>query len=330
MGAVVDGLGHRPEYTTAGEGEGPVTRGYITADEVRHALIDRITTGVYPAGDPLPSHRRLAEDLGANRNTIQKACRSLVDQGVLESVPGQRATIVRRVPGAWGVGELVRERMRGAIWQAMIGGMPRERLLEEVVRLVDDVYSTSGVRIWFAECNAHESAALAAELGRLLGMSVEAGLVSELGQPGRWRQAHLLVTTFHHLAEASALLGDARERLVGVDTRLAPATALGIARLAQPRIGLVCTLASTAASLRYVILSYLPGRQIDVALIDAADDVARIAATCGHLVVTHNCVAECARITPRRPDVVIEFTIEPQSMDYLRQRIALARRAAGR
>jgi hypothetical protein len=54
--------------------------------------------------------------------------------------------------------------------------------------------------------------------------------------------------------------------------RLAPATALGIARLARPCIGLVCTLASTAASLRYVILSYLPGRQIDVALIDAADD----------------------------------------------------------
>jgi len=225
--------------------------------------------------------------------------------------------------------DLVFQQVRDVIWQAMLAGVARRQLLTEVTALIEKVYGESELRIRFLECNPHDSATLSRDLSRLTGVQIEAGLLDEVEQDvdAFAQSSDLIVTTFHHLAGVLQTLAQYRDRVVGVDTRPSSETLLRIARLTKPRIGLVCTLPDTARSLKYVILSYQPGTQVTTALIDAPDDVRRLAETCDHLLVTYNCVPALAQLTDRRPDVVIEFRIDDQSVEYLRERIRETRLA---
>jgi DNA-binding transcriptional regulator YhcF (GntR family) len=50
------------------------------ANAIRAFLVD----GTFPVGDPLPTMRRLAVDLGVHHNTVAEAYRVLSDEGWLE------------------------------------------------------------------------------------------------------------------------------------------------------------------------------------------------------------------------------------------------------
>ena len=301
----------------------------ISARDIQRALIWRISNGVYHPGDTLPSVRKLAEEFGANRNTVNKACQELRKLGILEMRADRRSPVVTRAATTAAPLDLVFQQVRDVIWQAMLAGVTRRQLLTEVTALIEKVYGESELQIRFLECNPYDSATLSRDLSRLTGVQIEAGLLDEVEQDvdAFAQSSDLIVTTFHHLAGVLQTLAQYRDRVVGVDTRPSSETLLRIARLTRPRIGLVCTLPDTARSLKYVILSYQPGTQVTTALIDAPDDVRRLAETCDHLLVTYNCVPALAQLTDRRPDVVIEFRIDDQSVEYLRERIREARLA---
>ena len=65
---------------------------------------------------------------------------------------------------------------------------------------------------------------------------------------------------------------------------------------------------------------------LGIAWEDKEDPVERLLAWSEHLVVTHTCIDQLKAITDRAPDVVIEFRIDEQSIDYLQQRLREARR----
>ena len=48
-------------------------RDLVTAEEIQQAIINRIMSRQYVSGDRLPSVRDLADELGSNRNTVNKA-----------------------------------------------------------------------------------------------------------------------------------------------------------------------------------------------------------------------------------------------------------------
>jgi DNA-binding transcriptional regulator YhcF (GntR family) len=306
-----------------------VTGERISARDIQRALIWRISNGVYHPGEALPSVRKLAEEFSANRNTVNKACQELRKLGILEMRADRRSPVVTRAAATAAPLDLVFQQVRDVIWQAMLAGVTRRQLLTEVTALIEKVYGESELQIRFLECNPYDSATLSRDLSRLTGVQIEAGLLDELQQDvdAFAQSSDLIVTTFHHLAGVLQTLAQYRDRVVGVDTRPSSETLLRIARLTKPRIGLVCTLPDTARSLKYVILSYQPGTQVATALIDAPDDVRHLAETCDHLLVTYNCVPALAQLTDRRPDVVIEFRIDDQSVEYLRERIREARLA---
>ena len=62
--------------------------------QVRSQMLDAIATGALPAGTRLPTIRQLAGDLGLANNTVARAYRELLADGVLES-RGRRGTYVR-------------------------------------------------------------------------------------------------------------------------------------------------------------------------------------------------------------------------------------------
>jgi len=58
-------------------------------EAVRDAIADHITTGSWRPGQRIPSERRLGEAFGVSRVTVRRALAALVEDGVLEVVPGR-------------------------------------------------------------------------------------------------------------------------------------------------------------------------------------------------------------------------------------------------
>ena len=52
-----------------------------------------IVSGEIPDGEEMPSRRMLSALLGVNPNTVQKACRLLEDEGILESRAGAKSYV---------------------------------------------------------------------------------------------------------------------------------------------------------------------------------------------------------------------------------------------
>ncbi|MDP4796014.1 MAG: winged helix-turn-helix domain-containing protein, partial [Rhodospirillales bacterium] len=51
--------------------------------QIRETLVDAILGGQLGGGEPLPSSRRMADNLGVSRNTVVLAYQNLVDDGYL-------------------------------------------------------------------------------------------------------------------------------------------------------------------------------------------------------------------------------------------------------
>lgn len=58
-------------------------------DQLYHTIIQMAALGALDSGEPLPSVRILARELGINPNTVQKAYQMLERDGILNTVPGK-------------------------------------------------------------------------------------------------------------------------------------------------------------------------------------------------------------------------------------------------
>jgi len=67
--------------------------------QLRNALLSRIVTGAWSAGDQLPTELQLCQDLGISRSTVRAAIQSLVRDGLVVRTPG-RGTFVTSAPAA--------------------------------------------------------------------------------------------------------------------------------------------------------------------------------------------------------------------------------------
>ena len=79
----------------------PTTR-LRTSERVAGILSDRIRSGLYRAGDPLPTERTLAADLGVHRRSVRTAIDHLVRDGLVSQRPNCRPTVGTSSPTAGG------------------------------------------------------------------------------------------------------------------------------------------------------------------------------------------------------------------------------------
>jgi DNA-binding transcriptional regulator YhcF (GntR family) len=304
----------------------------VTAEEVSQAILNRIMTGQYHPGSRLPSVRDLAEELGSNRNTVNKAYQMLLKLGVIEggSSGRQGFRVHNLLPEqAKSKHELIsyfHQQSVDLVWKGMAAGVSAHEMFDQLSSAIDEVYGPSSVQLLFIECNEQDSGEMGDNLHHSLGVKVDCGLLSEFheGFAARTAPYDLIVTTFHHMSEVLELVkqsGGSPTRVVGIDTRPTPETMLGIARLPKTHIGLVSTMPNTSHMLKYFIYSYHPEWQIEATTIHEKEAMLSIAASCDHLVMTHTCVEYVEALTGRKPDVVVYFQIDEQSLLFIQQRI---------
>lgn len=297
---------------------------HSSTEEIRHAVLNRISAGHYVLGSRIPSVRALAAEFGAHRNTVNKAFQELARDGVVSLVPGRGGgTFVQRVDVAGESSlEPLRADVRALAQQGRAIGLSRAHLDDLVSAALDEVYQARHIHAKFLECNVHDSHALVAQLAPLVECRIEPGVIEQANFALLGEQYDLIITTFHHLAEVNRALDPFRDKIIGVNAVPTHAVALKIARLEARRLGLICGRENTVQSMKYLVASYHPDDELEVALVDDADAVRALTERSEALIVTYSCADAVAQLTARAPDVVVEFQIEQQSVAFLRQRIA--------
>ncbi|MBI1277573.1 MAG: GntR family transcriptional regulator [Anaerolineaceae bacterium] len=300
----------------------------ISAEEIQQAIINRIMSRQYDSGARLPSVRDLADELGANRNTVNKAYQMLSDIGIVESLPGGRKgflvkeiTELKQKPHEEFATYFYQQAVN-LVWQALAAGMKATAVRDHFNNAINEVYNLGKVNIAFYECNEHDSLEMGAHLKHELGVDIDCALLDDLYTHVDEAVAHydVIITTFHHLSEITERLKGA-EQIVGIDTRIKPETMLRIARLPNSHIAVIATLDTTTQMLEHILYSYYPDRKIRAVTVTDTEKVIEATRNCDHLIVTHTCAEQVIQLTRREPDVYINFQVDDQSIQFLNRRI---------
>ena len=304
----------------------------VTAEAVSQAVLHRITTGQFAPGERLPPVRKLAEEIGSNRNTVNKAYQMLFELGIIESSDsGRKGYSVKREAqgGMKSKSELLNyfyQQSVELVWQGMAAGMSSDEMLEQWKTAIGEVFGHSAVCLIFYECNDYDTVEMGRRLNEVLRLPVEyKNLSSFYKNPAAViKKYDLVITTYHHLAEISATINALEfpsAKVVGIDTRLTADSMLRIARLPKTKIGVVCTNQNTAHMLKHILYGYHPEWMIDAISVDDYEEIKRLAQMSDHLIVTHTSAEAVTALTGRSPDVVVNFQIDEQSIAFLNQRI---------
>lgn len=93
-------------------------------EQIKAGLRGLIARGALKPGDPAPSIRGLAETLKVNPNTVARAVRELVVEGVLDARRGEGTAVADAAPRMAKSGlDDVRARLRESLRQARRGGL---------------------------------------------------------------------------------------------------------------------------------------------------------------------------------------------------------------
>ncbi|GHU64693.1 GntR family transcriptional regulator [Clostridia bacterium] len=109
--------------------------------QIREQIVAGIASGQIRPGDPLPSVRQMARDLGVNMHTVNKAYIYLQTDGYVR-VLGRRGVVAADAPAPGA--ETIREteiEFRRILTEAKARGLTREavtELFEKQLRAVDD------------------------------------------------------------------------------------------------------------------------------------------------------------------------------------------------
>ena len=103
--------------------------------QLRNQIILGIATAVIQEGDTLPSVRQLADDIGINMHTVNKAYSVLREEGLVTIDRRRGAVIAVDVDKLQAVTEL-RQRMRVLLAKGICKNVSRE----EVHEMVDQIY----------------------------------------------------------------------------------------------------------------------------------------------------------------------------------------------
>jgi DNA-binding transcriptional regulator YhcF (GntR family) len=294
-----------------------------TAGQIERMLEQRIRAGEYAPGAQLPTVRELALSIGVNKNTVVRAYQALERKGYLELIRGRGAFVAERRRGGADLALLPWAGVDALIAAARRQSVGHEQLLDALRRRIDRAYLPSAQRAAFIECNTRDIETLSGELGAAIGRTLEGVLLSDVA--GRAEELvedfDLIITTFYHLGEVTKLLGEgAAEAVIGVHAAPSHDTLLKIARLHVPVIAVICELPNTVENLSYIVKTYQPAATILTMLI-TDERLPGMLGKADAIVVTGSCYERLLELQPQAPVISVSFTIEQQSIDFVRSRV---------
>ncbi|NPV07997.1 MAG: winged helix-turn-helix transcriptional regulator [Anaerolineae bacterium] len=301
----------------------------VTAD-IERILLARITSGRYPPGSRLPSVRELAEEFGANKNTVSRAFRSLAGKGYLRIEAGVGAFVAGIPldgPGLEAARETLGEDLASTLRQARLLGLRMEEVASLFHRLMGTVYASDQVEVLFIECNDYDARTLGAKLEQGLGAPMKLVLLSDFvaDTESLCSGADLAVTTFYHLAvvrEAVAEAGVGTE-VVGVHAPPETDALLRISRAPQgSRVLAVCTEKTTLNTIVHQVRAHNPSLQLSTHLVGDPQALERDLRSADLVVDTHTSHQAVVAAGCSAPIITLSFTIDPTSTDFLRGRVA--------
>jgi GntR family transcriptional regulator len=293
----------------------------LRAHDLERLIEEQIRGGVYEVGARLPTVRELAQRYSVNKNTAARAYQALERRGLIDMSRG-RGAFARPPHGPDGPG--LQERAAQLAHEARALGLSPAQLLEAVGQAIEQVYGPAAPRLLFVECNRADLEALGDELSDIVGAPMELALLDDAvaAAAAHARRYDLIVTTFQHLGQMrQAIPADARHLVVGVHVTPTHDTLLELARLHVGAFGLVCDTPSTIDSLSHIIAAYNPAAEVAPALIDDEAQLRRVLARADAIVVTRSCRERLAALVRDQPLITVVFTIDQQSIDFLRRRL---------
>jgi len=267
----------------------------------------------------------MAGRIHVNKNTVVRAYQALARKGYLELVRGRGAFVRERAPAPGVADSRWLARLDQLLNDARLRAVSREAVLGEIARRIDHIYGAAGLKIAFIERNAPDIAEMGGTLSEAVGRPLHGLMLSEFLRHAQEHAADfdLLVTTFYHLGEVSQALGvESKGKVIGVYAMPTHDALLKIARLHAQQIGLVCDRTGAIDNLKHIIRTYHPSASISAAL---ADDTPRMRAMLERaeaVIVTRSCLEALEALKPKAPVITVAFTIDQQSIDFLREQIA--------
>ncbi len=107
-------------------------------EQLYRSITRMAALGAMGKGEALPSVRALAEELGVNPNTVQKAYGMLERDGIVRTVPGKGSFLAEGTSALARQRELAGRKLRAAVLAAEECGIPREEILSQVGKILSE------------------------------------------------------------------------------------------------------------------------------------------------------------------------------------------------
>lgn len=292
----------------------------LRAYDLVRLIEGQIRAGLYSAGARLPTVRELAQRYHVNKNTAARAYQALEQRGIIDMARGRGAFVTASSGDtrAW------QQRAEQLVRDARQHGVNRVQLFKTFGQLVGQIYGQTAPRALFIECNRQDLETLGSELSTITGVTLDLMLLENAIRNADSLAAHydLLITTFQHLGQLrQAMPATVRDQVVGVHVTPTHDSLLELARLHVTTCALICDTPSTIASLTHLISIYNPALQVTPALIDDQAQVEQVVAQATAIVVTRSCHQALESLSLTQPIVIVTFTIDQQSIDFLCSRL---------
>ncbi len=177
-----------------------------TVEEVYAALLERVGAGIFEVGSKLPSCRVLADELGSNPSTVNRAIRRMARHGLVRSQPRVGTFLI----DAGAEPELGREEVERAVRSAVIAAR-RAGLDTEATRELFESALAVGRRrapvVAFVECNPRDLERMTALVENTTGISLSPMLLDDLDS-GWEDEIDVVAAPVFHLADLVAVSHD--------------------------------------------------------------------------------------------------------------------------
>ncbi len=304
----------------------------VSWSQIERAILLRIARKEYAPGQRIPTCEALAAELGANKNTVSKAYRSLAQRGYLLTRAGFGTFISKRPLRVSLDGALdgITGLLTLAVQEAKLSGLDQLQFRKFVDDVVAQAYGHAGPRIGFIECNRRDATTLSRDLQLAIAHPIEPLLIDAvLREPQRFLdEFSILAVNITHLAAVEAALGrqtgeGGRAQIFGMHFPIDPDSLLSVARLrAGTRVGIVCDLKQTLLALTGMVDGYNPGLRVDGCLVRARASVRKLLQSSDVLLVTPSAAERMQIAESQVPVITLAFRPDARSVEQLAALIA--------